>query len=819
MPKRTSLAAFLTDDSLNLDHDNFNEDCWQRLVKCIAPSDNPASEEDTTSSQQPSRNFQQFLNNFQQPSNNFLQQQDQILAHWRSEFETPQVQRTTTHRCLSPHTPTLFDADGLDYMDDEELLTIPTQSMRSSPKPTLSLEDCEFKTAGGKTIPPPSPANRQKAIDLVSDDLGIGDGVVGPFVGFSTASGKKLKSPSKVAIERADAVLKSVDKEETPITVGFRTASGGKIKSPSKSALQKAQLLCTDVETITEVPPMFTMASGKAIKSPSIDSIQRANSIMDSIKCETPSAFTSASGRVLAPPSTEAIARASRVLSSTDSEFPQSPLTAVSTSLVVPDTIGPTRKSIGSTSDIKKQMKIPNPPFKPPSLLNPFSSAQRSVTRENSFINKLVNSVVPKQVSVSHPTTFEIVVAQKRYPLSAFKISSERRLKTIDLTDLRNQVNVRLPNAPLRWIDNHLLQVIWKLYSYSSIGIDEQFKVSIKSIMDQLCYRYEREINKAERSILKKICERDDSPSPYMILYVFAIEDYSMWLSDGWYTLQVTSDLTIERLIMSGRMRVGQKLKIALAQIVSEEAVEILDASLNGVKLKISGNATRPARWYSKLGRQGHKVTFNISLSSIDADGGGISCVKVAVLRRYPALYMIERESGMRQSVPHDEIDNVISMECEDRIVSIRMTAKFKVIDCCGCSKKSVGIVTLWDTTPEIHARLTEGTLLQIANLKPSIKKSSIVYLSSTRATRVMFSPNSECLDIGVYIRPPLIPECLTSLVSQEEYDLFGAVIMIENDHLWMAIGNSKIMCIKLLRGRAYQIPSQVSMTFSPNIE
>jgi hypothetical protein len=141
------------------------------------------------------------------------------------------------------------------------------------------------------------------------------------------------------------------------------------------------------------------------------------------------------------------------------------------------------------------------------------------------------------------------------------------------------------------------------------------------------------------------------------------------------------------------------------------------------------------------------------------------------------------------------------------------MTVKFKVADCCGKSSAlDVGIVTLWDSNPEMHSRIVEGSILQLGSMKPTIKKRNVVYISSVRTTRIIFLKDHQIENIPSG-RPPINPNEL--LEEQEDYDLFGVVVRWDSDHLWLAIGRKKVASVKLLRNRSTTFAKNVTVSIS----
>lgn len=708
------------------------------------------------------------------------QTENPILALWKSEFETPQTERTVKMP-NTPITPALFD-DLQDIDPDDETffnLSLPKSQIESSLDPNGSSHEALFTTAGGKTLPSPSLTSRKRAIDILGESaaLPVEQENAPPisFVGFSTASGKKVKSPSKKSLARAESIIKS--------------SANGELSSINKTC---------HMSPVRAEPlgASFSTASGKKIKSPTKAAQERANAIMEEPIVDIPSCtkslFTSASGRSLPPVSQQAVTKANKILGSVKDETPVSVM-----------------KHNGFR------------PFKAPSLLDPFKAMTptRSNLNNNLFVSKLVpspldttsNSLMSARepLAVNGPL-FDLSCSSKRVSL----ISCSQYLRAApshhdgrvckDPRFINVFLSIR-PNANVRWIENHLRFVIWKLNTYKRIGLPEGL-INLASetfIVDQLRYRYEREINLAQRSILKKISERDDSPAPYMILIIESIEydlntqAMRMFVSDGWYSLETSHDIVISGLVDLGRLRVGQKVKVASAQLVADEACDILDAGERGVKLRIFGNSVRPARWHSKLGRQRTATMFTVSLSSISVDGGLVPCVQVVVVRRYPAIYTIEWESGKRRTVGQEELNQITlfsNNEEKDKIASIRMSSRIRVADASGSLKSGEAVITFWDSNSDTFARFIEGTKLQLFSLKPTIKRNKMVFLSSNKMTRIIFKGSGH--EISKSIKPPLIPGQFLLLDTQEDYDINGYLMLAAADHLWVLIGEREVKLV-----------------------
>lgn len=107
-------------------------------------------------------------------------------------------------------------------------------------------------------------------------------------------------------------------------------------------------------------------------------------------------------------------------------------------------------------------------------------------------------------------------------------------------------------------------------------------------VLAQLKYRYDREIDRVERSAIRRIVERDDTPAKRMILFVSRISEqslvYSIELSDGWYAIRTHSlDTVLSNAINKGKIVVGTKLVIQGAELMGiEEGCSPLEVSLHG---------------------------------------------------------------------------------------------------------------------------------------------------------------------------------------------------------------------------------------------
>lgn len=74
------------------------------------------------------------------------------------------------------------------------------------------------------------------------------------------------------------------------------------------------------------------------------------------------------------------------------------------------------------------------------------------------------------------------------------------------------------------WFDNHFAQIVWKLACVERAfpGALANRWLTADRTLEQLCFRYETELNKARLPILRRIFEGDEPPSTSMILWSVA---------------------------------------------------------------------------------------------------------------------------------------------------------------------------------------------------------------------------------------------------------------------------------------------------------
>ncbi|CAG9840292.1 unnamed protein product [Diabrotica balteata] len=202
---------------------------------------------------------------------------------------------------------------------------------------------------------------------------------------------------------------------------------------------------------------------------------------------------------------------------------------------------------------------------------------------------------------------------------------------------------------PKGWIKNHYKWIIWKLSSYERMFPD-QFKgsLTVEHVIQQLKYRYDREIDKVERSALRKILERDDVPQKRMVLCVSGVKkvgfnSHELELTDGWYGIRTVIDEHLNQQIFAGKIKIGTKLITCGAELMNCDGCHPLDVT-DLTFLKICFNCTRRTKWDVKLGYQRFPGPFSVPIHSVRPGGGPIGRIDVYVVRSYPFRYLDKSE-------------------------------------------------------------------------------------------------------------------------------------------------------------------------------
>ncbi|NXK12353.1 BRCA2 protein, partial [Herpetotheres cachinnans] len=218
------------------------------------------------------------------------------------------------------------------------------------------------------------------------------------------------------------------------------------------------------------------------------------------------------------------------------------------------------------------------------------------------------------------------------------------------------------------WVYNHYRWIVWKLAAME-VSFPHEFAnrcLTPETVLLQLKYRYDLEVDKSKRSAIKKITERDDAAGKTLILCISKIISLNTVVSpsssnknveskkaaaiievtDGWYGIRALLDPPLKAFLHRRRLTVGQKIIVHGAELVgSQNGCTPLEAP-DSLMLKISANSTRCARWHAKLGFHRDPRPFPLPLSSLYSEGGAVGCIDVVIQRTYPIQWMEKTSAG-----------------------------------------------------------------------------------------------------------------------------------------------------------------------------
>ena len=228
----------------------------------------------------------------------------------------------------------------------------------------------------------------------------------------------------------------------------------------------------------------------------------------------------------------------------------------------------------------------------------------------------------------------------------------------------------------LPWVQNHFRWIVWKLASVER-SFPQEFAnayLTPERVLAQLKYRYERELNCAQRPPLRKILEHDAPAAVHTVFMVTAVrhdgtadksvrvtgdegpqhydeEEESnrivkgplaiLELSDGWYSVHALCDPYLTRQVQDGAIFAGQKLHVFGASIIGNDnptpPLEVTASTM----LKLSINGVRRAKWDDKLGFSRVPLP-SLRLSSLKPGGGNAPKIDAIILRVYPLTFSEE---------------------------------------------------------------------------------------------------------------------------------------------------------------------------------
>lgn len=378
------------------------------------------------------------------------------------------------------------------------------------------------------------------------------------FKGFQTVNKKNVEI-SEEAIEKTKSLLSNIDdffkKDSGNVFLGFQTASNNKVEV-SEQALAKSRHI------------FDALNIEKDFDSPKIMNIVNTTEKSKSNNCFESKAGTNKNINI----SGDALAKSKKLLANENELMKKTPKDTTEDSRLLEANKDESIEELLDTQiinnfdenlcteDFRSQ---PRPDKRSGSPILSCPKAKKRKKFETPYNNK------PKTVTHSHRNKAtdkpkNVLTFKEHYKKNKIKYSlkdlaeSERSKSVENNTDpyiinfnLENMLNFEFQGdrndinkgkiviedikqmfteatdkklIPDGWLDIQLKLILWKLISYEIRFPNTLGKVcTATNVIDQLKYRYDKELYNAERPVLRKILEKDDVPSKTLVLCVAGI--------------------------------------------------------------------------------------------------------------------------------------------------------------------------------------------------------------------------------------------------------------------------------------------------------
>eukprot|EP00898_Chlorokybus_atmophyticus_P001304 jgi/Chlat1/2174/Chrsp17S02749 len=560
---------------------------------------------------------------------------------------------------------------------------------------------------------------------------------------FTTGLGRQLPPASPTAIKRVQAILQEVDGTEAGDARSLkRLAHEGTFQVPPAKRL--AASAAPAVNTGNTIAGLLTTASGKALDPASPAAMRSAQAILDAIgkpngvdhalngkpsnsgqqvagqpgrapsvclphadqavtSAAPPAAtsmLTTGGGRqLLAAIPAESPATLQEQQLSTAKAYKAEPIR----STMIVSALGgrPRRRFITPTSALRLQTRSPNEPDDSSSVAAEHAGHMSKPVRwtlHDMYASRAKR--IPLVEFFEHApqdSTLQACCDDKQIHLPAgsplvnlrVKDSSGLQLRSADFREMLLAAGVDKNAASEHWVQNHFQWIVWKLASYEqSFPQYRGHCLTPSRVLDQLKYRYEREVHQGQRSVLTKMMEKDFPAAAPMVLCVSHITDLGsldssptgvntkddhesavrgakaleatagqrdkvastakpavIEVTDGWYSLNAELDAPLSTYLRNGKLCIGQKLQICNAVLLnSTEGLPPLEGCKT-IYLRLHANSTRRAHWALKLGHG--RQYFPIALRTAVAGGGMVPLTAIVVSRAYPLVYKERLPNGI----------------------------------------------------------------------------------------------------------------------------------------------------------------------------
>lgn len=421
----------------------------------------------------------------------------------------------------------------------------------------------EFQTASNKSVKISEDAlaqSRKLLLDLdveISGSKGNNQEKQRKFSGFQTASNKPVKisddalAKSKKVFQDLDIVLNKVEEKKFS---GFQTASN-KTVGVSKEALLKSKQIFEDIDLNSnfgdnennidrnkdKIAFGFKTANNNkaSVSEASLKNVKKIFDDVTNIEVETEvkNVDNDCQLNIEELMNTEVIKNLEESLHTEDFAKETSPISKRSGSPILSCPKAKKRKVFKTPQVINKSLIIND--VKPTLSTNVFEFTENYKTNKKYTLKHLKEiesnnsnkNVDPYILNFKFDNLLDIEFDGKRNDVDSDIWSTDKIVKRF-----KDSVNTKI--VPEGWIANHLKLIIWKLLSYEVYFPTCMENVcTVRNVLNQLKYRYDRELYNVERPALRKVLEKDEVASKLMVLCVAGLYVDGVYVSRYVYFL------------------------------------------------------------------------------------------------------------------------------------------------------------------------------------------------------------------------------------------------------------------------------------------
>ncbi|CAA0392660.1 unnamed protein product [Arabidopsis thaliana] len=297
--------------------------------------------------------------------------------------------------------------------------------------------------------------------------------------------------------------------------------------------------------------------------------------------------------------------------------------------------------------------------------------------------------------------------------------SSSNKVGAETFLQMLAESGASLQHASRKWVTNHYRWIVWKLACYD-IYYPAKCRgnfLTITNVLEELKYRYEREVNHGHCSAIKRILSGDAPASSMMVLCISAINpktdndsqeahcsdscsNVKVELTDGWYSMNAALDVVLTKQLNAGKLFVGQKLRILGAGLSGwATPTSPLEAVISStICLLLNINGTYRAHWADRLGFC-KEIGVPLALNCIKCNGGPVPKTLAGIKRIYPILY--KERLGEKKSIVRSE-------RIESRIIQLHNQRRSALVEgiMCEYQRGINGVHSQNDTDSEEGAKI-----------------------------------------------------------------------------------------------------------------